>query len=154
MAAALSRELCCPLIHMDDFFLRSEQRTPERLATPGENIDHERFLREVLSPALSGNEIIYRPFDCSTGSLGEPVHVPISDMLLIEGSYAHHPKLREGYALRILLTVSPEEQMRRILVRNGERLAAMFRDKWIPMEEAYFESLGVRDHAHAVFQCQ
>ena len=28
------------LIHMDDFFLRPHQRSRERLAIPGENIDH------------------------------------------------------------------------------------------------------------------
>lgn len=40
----------CPLIRMDDFFLRPEQRSPERLAQPGGNVDYERFSREVLSP--------------------------------------------------------------------------------------------------------
>ena len=48
VATALAGLLNANLIHMDDFFLRKEQRTPERLATPGENIDHERFLEEVF----------------------------------------------------------------------------------------------------------
>ena len=50
LAAALQEQYGYPVVHMDDFFLRSEQRTAERLATPGENVDHERFLAEVLSP--------------------------------------------------------------------------------------------------------
>jgi hypothetical protein len=32
----------CTVFHMDDYFLRPEQRTPERLSKPGENVDHER----------------------------------------------------------------------------------------------------------------
>ena len=50
---------------MDHFFLRPEQRTPERLRTPGENVDHERFLEEVLCPLRAGRVFWYRPFDCS-----------------------------------------------------------------------------------------
>ena len=154
LAAALSRELVCPVIHMDDFFLRPDQRTAERLATPGENIDHERFLAEVLTPLKEGRELFYRPFDCSTGSLGAPVRVPSSDTVIIEGSYAHHPALREYYTLRIFLTVAPEEQMRRIVLRNGPRYAEIFRDKWIPLEESYFKVCRIPEGAHAVFQNQ
>ena len=151
LAEALSRELGCPVIHMDDFFLRPEQRTPERLAIPGENIDHERFLSEVLSPLTEGRAFSYRPFDCGTGCLGEPVFVPVSDMIIVEGSYAHHPALRDAYTLRIFLTVDPEEQMRRIISRNGQRAAAIFRDSWIPMEESYFTALRVPETAHAIY---
>ena len=41
----------CSIIQMDDFFLPKEKRTSERLATPGGNIDYERFL-ELMVPAL------------------------------------------------------------------------------------------------------
>ena len=40
----------CTVFHMDDFFLRPEQRTPERYAEIGGNIDRERFLEDVLIP--------------------------------------------------------------------------------------------------------
>ena len=33
----------CNVFHMDDFFLRPHQRTPERFAKTGGNIDWERF---------------------------------------------------------------------------------------------------------------
>ena len=52
------------VFHMDDFFLRPEQRTEQRLNTPGENVDHERFLEEILIPLKSGaKELSFRPFD-------------------------------------------------------------------------------------------
>jgi hypothetical protein len=35
---------------MDDFFLRIEQRTPERMTEVGGNVDYERFLETVLFP--------------------------------------------------------------------------------------------------------
>ena len=43
LARQLAERYECNLFHMDDFFLRPHQRTEERLAAPGENIDHERF---------------------------------------------------------------------------------------------------------------
>lgn len=38
----------CNLFHMDDFFLRVEQRTPERMKEVGGNVDYERFEKTVL----------------------------------------------------------------------------------------------------------
>ena len=152
LAAALAKEMNCPLLHMDDFFLRPSQRTPERLTTPGENVDHERFLEEVLLPLKEGKGFFYRPFSCHTQELGEPVWVSPSPLALIEGSYAHHPSLRDHYDLRILLDVSSDEQIRRILKRNGEEICTVFREKWIPLEEAYFAACDVSSYAHAVFQ--
>ena len=58
LAAQLQAQLSCRVFHMDDFFLRPEQRTAARLAQPGENVDHERFLSEVLQPALRGEAVV------------------------------------------------------------------------------------------------
>ena len=56
----------CPVFHMDDFFLRPEQRTEARYAQPGGNVDRERFLEEVLIPLREGRSVDYRRFDCAT----------------------------------------------------------------------------------------
>ncbi len=133
----------CEVVHMDDFFLRPEERTPERLATPGENVDHERFLAEVLTPLRAGKAAEYRPFDCSTSTLSDALWVHPVSVALVEGSYACHPALRRLYDRRLFLTVSPEEQWARIRRRNGEEGAEAFRTRWIPMEEAYITACGV-----------
>ena len=44
LAQNLSQELSCSVIHLDHFFLRPQQRTPERLKQSGGNFDRERFL--------------------------------------------------------------------------------------------------------------
>ena len=46
-ARELSGVCLAEVIHMDDFFLRPQQRTKERLAEAGGNIDRERLLQEV-----------------------------------------------------------------------------------------------------------
>jgi uridine kinase len=126
------------VFHMDDFFLRPEQRTEERLAQPGENVDHERFFSEVLLPLRAGLLFQYRPYDCHTGQLRPPVQAVPAPVSLVEGSYACHPALWDLYDLRLFLTVEPQEQMSRILSRNGPEQAQVFQDMWIPLEERYF----------------
>lgn len=139
LAQALAERFSCSLIHMDDFFLRPEQRTDERLATPGENIDHERFLEEVLVPLARREAFSYRPWDCGAQDFAEPVMVDPNPITIVEGSYACHPALFGFYDLRIFLAVSEETQLSRIAERNGEEGLEAFRNKWIPLEERYFE---------------
>lgn len=138
LARRLARHRGWKVIPMDGFFLRPEQRTPERYRTPGENVDHERFLEEVLRPLEAGRRAVYRPFDCHTGELGEPVAVEPGGVILIEGSYSCHRDLREHYRLRAFLDVDRDEQLRRLLGREGEEKLRAFRERWIPLEEAYF----------------
>ncbi len=145
LAAAISDALGCLILHMDDFFLRPEQRTPERLAIPGENVDHERFLEELLLPLSKGRAAIYRPFQCKTQTLGVAMPIIPTPVIVVEGSYSCHPTLRNFYDLRLFLTVDPDIQMERILRRNGEAAAEIFRTRWIPLEERYFDRCGVRE---------
>ena len=117
---------------MDDFFLQPYQRTPERLQAPGENVDHERFLQEVLLPAARGEAVVYRPYLCAHEVLGPAVSVPPARLTIVEGSYACHQTLWPYYHLRIFLTVDPREQLRRIEARSGPEKLRQFIDRWIP----------------------
>ena len=152
LAAQLQKTCGCGVVHMDDFFLRPEQRTQERLDAPGENVDHERFLSEVLLPLSRGEVSQYRPFDCSTQTLGELIQVEPSPVVIVEGSYSCHPALWPYYDLRVFLTISPEEQMRRIVAREGTEYAEVFRTKWIPLEERYFDAYPLADKCNHYFE--
>ena len=139
------------LVHMDDFFLRPEQRTKERYQTPGENVDHERFKEEVLIPLANKEKIAYHPFDCNIMEISDrELYADGSGLVIIEGSYSFHPELREYYDLKIFLHVSPEKQMERIEKRNPDK-AEVFRTRWIPYEELYFSSCRISELADVVF---
>lgn len=140
----------CTVFHMDDFFLRPEQRTPERFAEPGGNVDRERFLEEVLLPLRKGKTVVYRPFDCGTFSLGEPVTVLPKRLTVIEGAYSMHPELRDYYNLSAFLDVSPELQKERIRKRNSAEMAKRFFEEWIPMEQRYFVAMQVKEQCDIV----
>ena len=92
----------------------------------------------------------YRVFDCSQMDFGGLREIAAAPIRIVEGSYAHHPALGDYADLRVFSTVEEEEQMARILRRNGEKMAEMFRTRWIPMEEKYFYHFGIREKADIV----
>ena len=152
LAQELAELFDANVFHMDDFFLRPEQRTEGRIKIAGENVDHERFLEEVLLPLKSGKDFSYRPFSCSKMCLMEPTKVENKRINIVEGSYSCHKDLIEYYDLKIFLTVDVDEQMRRIVARNGETSAKVFKEKWIPLEEKYFEEFDVENKCEYVFR--
>ena len=139
LADALAREYDANVFHMDDFFLQPHQRTKERFQTPGGNVDWERFLEEVLIPASQGRDVTFRPFDCSTMSLGEAVTVSAKPVTIVEGVYSMHPALEKYMHFSLFLYADEEVRHARILRRNGERMLRRFVEEWIPMEDFYFE---------------
>ena len=145
LAAVLEKVYDCNVFHMDDFFLRPEQRTEERLAQPGGNVDYERFREEVLQPLQTGEAFSYRPYDCSTGMLKEPVAVTPKKINIIEGTYSHHPYFGEPYDLRVFLQVSEEVRRQRIL-RRPAFLHKRFFEQWIPMEQHYFAHFAIEEY--------
>lgn len=149
LADALTREFDCNLFHTDDFFLRPEQRTPERLEEAGGNVDYERFLSEVLLPLKTGESFSYRPYDCSTGALKQPVAVVPKRIAVIEGSYSHHPYFGMAYDVTVFLKVAPEVRQQRIMQRPAF-LRQRFFEEWIPMEQRYFREFGIEEKADVV----
>lgn len=148
LAANLHEMMSCTVFHMDDFFLRPEQRSLERLNTPGGNVDYERFRDEVLVPLREGAlKIAYRPYDCRSQALLPPVVEEPAETVIIEGSYSCHPELWDFYDLRIFLTVDPDEQLRRIALRSGEESVRQFQERWIPLEEQYFAAYRIRERS-------
>lgn len=131
----------CNVFHMDDFFLPPEKRTPERLSTPGGNVDYERSATELFEPLRREEAVAHRRFDCSTMTMGKPEGIPFRRLNIVEGSYALHPVLAGYSQLRIFFTCSPQVQLARLSRRESPESLEKFRERWIPMEETYFGSL-------------
>ena len=123
----LKGQFDCNLFHMDDFFLRMEQRTPDRMKETGGNVDYERFYETVLIPVQKKESVCYQPFSCKEWRLLDAYEIPYKRINIIEGSYSLHPYFGKPYQL------------------NGEEKAKEFQEKWIPKEEAYFEKFHVQD---------
>lgn len=138
----------CTVFHMDDFFLRPEQRTPQRYAEVGGNIDRERFLTEVLQPLSEGKMVNYRRFDCSSMQLEEAIQITPKKLTVIEGAYSMHPDLATYYDFSVFLDISPELQKERILRRNSPQFAKGFFEKWIPLEKTYFSKGKIQEQCN------
>lgn len=150
LAAALKNEYDCNVFHMDDFFLRPEQRTPERYAQPGGNVDYERFREEVLLPLSRNRSFSYRPFSCSTFTLTEPVEVMPKKLTIIEGTYSLHPYFGDVYDYKVFLSIDPQLQRSRILCRP-QRVHESFFTRWIPMEKQYFDHYRIAEQCDLVY---
>lgn len=135
------------LFHTDDFFLPPKLRTAERLNTPGGNVDSERFNKEVICGILSGNDFTYKAFSCQTGK-HRSVKVAASPISIIEGVYSHHPLWSEKIDLKIFMSVDHNTQVKRILSRNGAEMLLNFTQKWIPLENKYFEFYDIPGCSH------
>ena len=129
------------LFHMDDFFLQPHQRTEERLAEIGGNVDYERFLSEVLQHINDQHGLTYQKFDCKTQTFGSTLHIPWKPIVIIEGAYSQHPYFGDIYSTRIFCEISRDKQIERIQKRNGTQKLERFLNEWIPKELAYFEKL-------------
>lgn len=145
LCAELQKSYEFNLFHMDDFFLRPEQRTRERLAQIGGNVDYERFQKEVLEPLEKGKAFTYRPFSCQTMELCKSVPVEPRQFNIIEGAYCCHPYFGQVYDYIFFVDIEEEEQKKRLLKRSGPELYERFRTEWIPKENAYFEAYPASD---------
>jgi uridine kinase len=142
LASALSERLSTTLLHMDDFYLPLSRRTENTFSTPAGHMDFERLLSEVIIPITEGRIAHYRPYLCKTASFGEERTVEPSGVIILEGSYSHHPVLKKHCDLSVFLRIDKELQSARIREREGEG-AKRFFELWIPREEEYFRAFDI-----------
>ena len=138
LAAQLAAASHASLIHMADFFLPAELRTEERLDTPGGNIDYVRFQKEVINGISSGKSFNYNAYSCESGEYLVK-RVKCSPVYIIEGVYSLHPIWQSAVDLKVFMRVDYEAQINRILGRSGAEKLYDFKNKWIPMENKYFD---------------
>ena len=138
MAAALAEQFPDSIVlHTDDFYLPPADRVPGWEQTPCANMDLARLRDEVLAPARAGKPVLYRAYSCREGAYLPVQQLAPQPLVILEGSYSHHPILAGFYDLKVFVTCSKEKQARRLQAREGERYENFVR-RWIPLEEAYF----------------
>lgn len=149
LASLICEAFDAVVFHMDDFFLPFEMRTSERLSEAGGNVHRERFLSEVLLPLSRKEAVMYRKFDCSCGTLSEPISATPKRLTVIEGAYSLHPELCSYYDFTVLLEVDKKMQAQRILERDASK-AERFFNEWIVYEDTYFEKTGIRSRCDLI----
>ncbi len=152
LAQKIAEEIGAQVIHTDDFFLPFELRTAERYDLPGGNIHFERFVEEVINGIKRGKPFEYRIFNCKIGGYDGVKSIDPSKPIIIEGAYSLRPEFADAYDYKIFMTVDKEIQLDRILTRNGSEALEIFKLKWIPLENRYFEFFGIEKQCDIVIK--
>lgn len=149
-AKYLSTIINADIIKMDDFFLPPAKRTALRLQEPGGNVDYERFNDEVIAKIHDPSGFQYKKYSCHTNMLNELQSVGSRPFRIIEGSYSTHPFFGSYADITVFIDVDPDIQLSRIINRNGAQMSAIFKNKWIPLEEKYFNAFNTKEKADII----
>ena len=139
-AESLREWYACEVIPMDAFFLPPHMKTDARRAEIGGNIHYERFIEEVGAGLCRGGAFAYRPYACAQQALLAPVMVSSVPLVIVEGSYSLHEKLRHLYDVTVCMEIDSQTQYERLALRENADSLARFQSTWIPLENAYFEA--------------
>ena len=143
LAGQLAEQFPASIVfHTDDYYLPPAQRIPDWEKTPCANMDLARLREELLRPARAGEPVFYRAYSCREGAYRPGQCIPAQPLSIVEGSYSHHPLLAGCYDLKVFVTCSAEEQVRRLRAREGKRYLN-FVQRWIPLEEEYFTDYAI-----------
>ncbi len=146
-AKYLSSIIDADIIQMDDFFLPPSKRTASRLNEPGGNVDYERFSDEVISNIQAPAGFQYKRYDCHMDTLNELKSIGSHPFRIIEGSYSTHPYFGKYADITVFIDIEPSTQLNRIIKRNGNEMAVIFKNRWIPLEENYFNAFDIKKKA-------
>ena len=133
-------------VHTDDFYLPLSQRIEGWENIPCANMDIQRLRDEVVAPAREGRAFSYKAYSCREGTYLPPRPLAPAPLVIVEGSYSHHPSLAPYYDIKVFVTCSPDEQTRRLRKREEERYLN-FVKRWIPLEEGYFTDYSIEENA-------
>ena len=150
LADEIQQVFCGTVIHADSFFLPLDMRTDERLSEPGGNFHRERFISELVCGIKTESVFSYGVFDCSVGEVTHSVTVDENSLIIIEGSYCMHPMIGFDYDFKIFCTTDSQTQLSRIVKRNGEEMAEVFKAKWIPLENRYFDFYNIKNNCDLI----
>ena len=145
MAERLAAVFGAAVVHTDEFVIPHAQKTPERLAVPGGNSDSERLEREVIAPWKRSGRAVFRRYDCKNDRMLAEEQLPACRVLILEGSYCNVPVIRRYADVRIFLDAGWKTREERLRKRESAQSLQMFRDRWIPLEDRYFEAFGLPD---------
>lgn len=151
LSEKIAESFDCNIIHIDDFFLPFDKRTPERMAEVGGNFDYDRFADEVIANLQSGKPFTYGKFDCSKGKVTDKIEITPKTVTVIEGVYSMHPHFDDIYDFRIFIEINEEMQLNRLKKRSHDKLDR-FINEWIPRENAYFEKYDIKNKCDIVIE--
>ena len=139
LASRVAEHIDISIVHADDFTIPFEMKTPQRLSIPGGNLDSLRMLSDFFE-RLSEPVIQYHPFDYSIGRVSDRLETVDKRIVIVEGSYSLLPVFWPYYDRCYIIDEPLDVRLRRLEKRVGREKFQMFLDKWIPLEDLYWDT--------------
>lgn len=150
LAAALSNALpSVAIVPMDDFIVK------ERILDPSWDkgaFDRARLEQQVLKPISEGQPARYQKLLWATNTLSDPIEIPKSDIIIVEGISAYHPNIAHYYDFKIWVDAPIQVARERGRARDSNNENAQHWDLWAKNDLAYQEKFHPDQSADFVFQ--
>lgn len=153
LAKELAQEFSAVSCHIDDFYLPRKLRTAARLSQPGGNIHSERIL-EMFETLKQTNKLYYAPYNPLRDEIEKARELPLTKVVIVEGSYSLLPALTPFYDYQLILTATEVDQRERLLEREGETKYQEFLKMWIPKEKYFQEYYQIAAKATKVIKSE
>jgi uridine kinase len=100
-----------------------------------------RLERGVLEPLARGEPGRYPVFDWIRGCFGATMHIPVPDVLIVEGFSSARADGYPRVSFAVLLTADRDLRLKRALARDGPGVEEPLR-RWMAAEDDYFARAG------------
>jgi len=116
------------IIHADDFFSKTDL------------LDFDS-LNAVLSKIKMNQKLEYTTYNCMTNTYHTKIIDMVEPVVIVEGVYSYHQKIRHNFHKLVYIETTKELQMKYLKERTKDiKLYNKFISLWIPREEEYFNN--------------
>ena len=115
------------VIGIDDFIIKEKLTdvSPDKIG-----FDRVRLERQVLIPATSGKSVSFERLEWADNKLSQPVRVPITKYLIIEGISSYHPDVAKYFDYKIWVNTLIEVATRRGRLKDAGNENEQHWDLW------------------------
>jgi uridine kinase len=138
-ATKLSIKLNCDVVCIDNFYLPKEKRNNHSFKKGGNNIDFNRFTKEVIIPFFNNEIINYSIYNCKIDSFTTKVKVKTNNTLIIEGNYILRKELFKYFTYSYFIKTDMNTIKNNIINRSNQEFYQIFKNKWIPLADEYIK---------------
>ena len=150
LAKLLSEKFHANVFHLDDFYLKETTRKALYKNIGFANADIDRFQIEVLKKIRSEEPFSYKKYDAKSNKFIKVEVESQTKINIIEGSFCTADEIRNCYDIRVFVAVNDNERLKRLKKRESN--FQVFIDKWIKLEEDFFNKENTKDRADIVIR--
>ena len=108
-----------------------------------------RELEHVMEQLADGQATRYHPYDWDNDALKPEIDVPATSVVLVEGLYSMHMRLRNRYGFKLWVDTCREARLANVEARDGGRFLQLWRGIYIPREWSYLRQQKPFQYANA-----